>query len=132
MKGLVSLFRSQAADTVPVTVAIDDQQSRALALQSTGLALYKQGQYDTAVPCLESALALWTVLGNFQAEQQLFQWLGSCYWNLGQAQAAYCCYQEALTLAQALKDQTLTSCSKQALHKLLTCIGAKDGQLTSH
>lgn len=96
---LANLFRPRQRRTTS-----SEQHSRALALQLTGITLYEQGQYAAAVPCLESALSLRTVLGDFHVEQNLLQWLGHCYWNLEQQQAAYCCYQEALTLAQALGD----------------------------
>ncbi|MGB3613486.1 MAG: tetratricopeptide repeat protein [Elainellaceae cyanobacterium] len=99
MKGVLNLFRSQFSAKPSAT---DEQQSRALSLQSTGFVCYQQGQYDAAVSYLESALTLWTVLGNFRAEQMLFQCLASCYWNLGEIQAAQCCYQEASTLSAAL------------------------------
>ncbi len=108
MKNLVNLL-CQLRDHVTEKICLAsstarEQQSRALVLQTTGMTFYDQGQYADAAPYLESALTLWTVLGNFQAERQIFQRLGSCYWHLGQIQAAYCCYQEALTLARALGD----------------------------
>jgi len=119
---LTNLLRQRRPQTIGgdrTTPIATDQRHRALELQNTGLALYNQERYTDAVPYLESALNLWTVLGNFQAEQQLFHWLAACYWNLGQVQSSYCCRQEAVTLGRALTKRTAISRSKQALMKLL-------------
>ncbi|MGF1516097.1 MAG: hypothetical protein ACFB5Z_20700 [Elainellaceae cyanobacterium] len=71
-------------------------------LQTAGLTHYEQGSYDTAASYLKSSLSMWTALGDLQAEQRLFRWLGLCYWNLGEIQASHRCYQEASTLIKVL------------------------------
>ncbi|MGF1536988.1 MAG: tetratricopeptide repeat protein [Elainellaceae cyanobacterium] len=100
MKSFINLLwpRSAAAQAANAY----EQLARAMALQTEGAAFYKNGQYDAAVPCLETALALWTILGDFHAEQRLFEWLATCYSHLGQSQAAQYCDQEALALAQRI------------------------------
>lgn len=100
----------------------EEQAYRARSLQTTGLLYCEQGRYDTAVSCLESALSLWTVLGNLQAEQRLFKCLGHCYWQLGRFQTAQCCYQEAEILAQALSRSDRLGKLRQRLSQIFSGI----------
>ena len=82
-----------------------EQYFQARSHQRLGLAHYRQGEYDLALSHLESALTLWTVLGNFRAERRLFQVLGQCYSYLGQSQAAQCCREEAQIINRAISAE---------------------------
>lgn len=112
--------RSEAGHSQNCGSVAQEQAQRALFLQTAGFLSCERGEYDTAVSYLESALSLWTVLGNLQAEQQLFHCLGHCYWQLGRFQTAQCCYEEATTLAEALSRRNRLGKLRSKLGQIFT------------